>query len=104
MLKATVMMIMKTIPTFITNIMWSAENLAPDAVATACAGGLATAFSECQHPTHLLVFPELRCEPDGAIVHEQKLKLASMNWLDWSAPQTLLSASQELRQNENDCL
>jgi hypothetical protein len=42
-LKATVMMIMKTIPTFITNIMSSAENLAPDAATTACAGDLATA-------------------------------------------------------------
>jgi hypothetical protein len=42
MLKATVMMIMKTIPTFITNIMSSAEK-APDAARTACAGDLATA-------------------------------------------------------------
>jgi hypothetical protein len=45
MLKAaTVMMIMKTIPTFITNTMSSAENLAPDVATTACAGDLATAY------------------------------------------------------------
>jgi hypothetical protein len=43
MLKATVMMIMKTIPTLITNTMSSEENLAPDAATTACAGELATA-------------------------------------------------------------
>jgi hypothetical protein len=43
MLKAIAMMRMKTIPPFITNIMSSAENLAPDAAATACAGDLATA-------------------------------------------------------------
>jgi hypothetical protein len=50
------------------------------------------------------MFPELCCEPDVAIVPEQKLKLASMNWLDLSGPQTLVSASQESHQNENDCL
>jgi hypothetical protein len=40
------------------------------------------------------VFPELRCEPDGAIVREQKLKLASMNWLD---DQRLKHSSRHLR-------
>jgi hypothetical protein len=42
MLKATVMMIMKTIPTFITNIMPSAEK-ALDAAMTTCGGDWATA-------------------------------------------------------------
>jgi len=42
MLKPTVMIIMNTIPTFITNIMSSAEK-APDAAMTACAGDSATA-------------------------------------------------------------
>jgi len=42
MLKATVMMIMKTIRTFISNIMPSAEK-APDAAMTACGGDVATA-------------------------------------------------------------
>jgi hypothetical protein len=43
MLKAIVMMIMKTIPTFITNIMPSAEK-ATDAAMTTCRGDLATAL------------------------------------------------------------
>jgi hypothetical protein len=42
MLKAPLMMIMKTIPTFITNIMPSAEK-ATDAAMTTCGGDVATA-------------------------------------------------------------
>jgi hypothetical protein len=42
MLKATVMMLMNKIPTFMTKIMWSAEK-APDGATTACAGHSATA-------------------------------------------------------------
>jgi hypothetical protein len=37
-------------------------------------------FPIANESTHLLVFPELCCEPDGAIVHEQKAQ--TMNWLD----------------------
>jgi hypothetical protein len=45
MLKATVMMIMKTIPTFITNIMPSAEK-APDAAIDCLWRGLGNCISE----------------------------------------------------------
>jgi hypothetical protein len=45
-LKATVMMIMKTIPTFITNIMSSAENLAPDAATNCLCRGLGNCISD----------------------------------------------------------